>query len=102
MNRLRLYIPLPRSSNFFESQAFGKNLSPLYKQLGMLGHNGIDYVCISGTPVYAAHEGMVTYAGVDSSGGWGVVIRTNEAFDYENGLSYFKSIYWHLLPNIVC
>ena len=56
-----------------------------------------------GDPVYAAHDGIITYAGLDSSGGWGVVIKTHEQFlvyDKYNKPYYWKTIYWHLLPNI--
>lgn len=100
MKKLELIYPLTKQFIFI-TQYFGKNEVPLYKQLGMLGHNGLDWICPNNTPVYATHDGVITYAGMDSSGGWGVVIKTNEPFEY-NGLleSYYKTIYWHLTQNI--
>ena len=69
-----------------------------YKTLGLKDglHNGLDMVAFDGTPVYASHDGRVTFAGYDGSGGLGVVIRTNEPFEYGDGFTYFKTIYWHL------
>lgn len=66
----------------------------------MAGHNGIDLPCKSGDPVYAAHDGIITFTGQDGAGGWGVVIRTEELFEYRGELVHFKTVYWHLLPNI--
>lgn len=78
------------------NQKFGENANAFYKQLGLKGHNGIDFFAPDSTEVYAAHDGRVTFAGYDGSGGLGIVIRTEEEFDYLKGQSYFKSIYWHL------
>lgn len=50
--------------------------------------------------MYASHDGIITFAGEDGSAGWGVVIRTNETYDYKGESVYFKTIYWHLLPKI--
>jgi len=98
MKRLELFWPLKRP---FISQGFGENLVPLYKDIGMAGHNGLDLPCPVGEPVYASHDGIVSYAGVDSSEGYGVVIRTKEQFlDIDNKPHFWKTIYWHLLPRI--
>ncbi len=78
------------------NQAFGLNENPLYKKLGLKGHNGWDYYAPDGTKVKAAHDGEVTFSGEDNSGGLGIVIRTLEKFDYEDKQVYFKTIYWHL------
>lgn len=90
--KLELYLPVkPRHVN----QIFG--VDPVtYAKYGLKGHNGIDLQAYHGQPVYAAHDG-VCYPEVDNSGGNGVVIRTNQAYDYEGGLAYFKTIYWHLV-----
>ena len=81
------------------NQHFGENVIPLYKELGLKGHNGLDLGAIDGSPVYAAHDGIVTFTGEDGSGGLGVVIRTKDMFEYNGGNFLMKSIYWHLLPN---
>ena len=78
------------------TQHFGENAVPLYKQLGMLGHNGYDFYAPDGTPVMACHAGTVTYAGLDGSNGNLIVIKTDEPFDYLNGQAYYKTLYGHL------
>lgn len=96
MSKLELYYPTkPWRVNY----GFGVN-EAYYKQFGLKGHNGIDAFTLRGQPVYAAHDGEVTYSGVDDSEGYGVVMRTNEKLVYDGGGAYIKSIYWHLLPNI--
>ena len=78
------------------NQKFGENALPLYQQLGMKGHNGIDYHAPDGTPVLASHDGTVTYAGLDGSNGNLVVIMTDTTFEYGDGEAYFKTLYGHL------
>src|SRR3990167_6624757 len=107
MTELYLYKSL---HPFTISQGFGQNLSPLYVKWGLLGHNGLDcirgyikgkYFEIEGANVRAAHAGKVTYAGLDSTGGYGVVVQTTEQFLDKKGVPhYWKTIYWHLQPNI--
>ena len=95
MTKLQLIYPL--NLPFGITQNFGENQLELYKnELGLNGHNGIDMSAKNGTPVYATHDGEVTFAGMDGSAGLGVVIRTLEQFDYKDSKSYFKTIYWHL------
>ena len=65
------------------SQKFGENPS-IYAQFGLIGHNGLDWPCYTGTEVYASHDGIVETS-IDSASGLGVVIKGN-------GL---KTIYWH-------
>lgn len=93
---MKLQLSYPLNLPFHISQKFGENLNPLYVKLGMKGHNGYDLVAKDGTPVYAAHDGEVTYAGLDGSNGVLVVIKTNEQYDYQEGQSYFKTMYGHL------
>lgn len=66
------------------SQHFGENLVPLYAQLGLKGHNGLDIFAPDGAPVYAAHDGIVTFTGEDGSGGLTLVIRSNTWYDYDD------------------
>lgn len=95
MSKLQLSYPLDLP--FGVTQKFGENQLALYKDtLGLKGHNGMDMSAKNGTPVYATHDGEVTFAGEDGSGGLGVVIRTLEPHDYEGGTALIKSIYWHL------
>lgn len=94
--KLSLIYPVSKGTPI--SQRFGENLNPFYKELGLIGHNGVDFAFPMRSPVYATHDGKVVYAGMDGNEGYGVVIRTNETFEYKGEEVYFKSIYWHLLP----
>ena len=95
MSKLRLYYP---THPWSVGQAFG-NVMPIYTNLGLKGHNGLDCYAPDGVPVRAAHDGIVTFTGEDGSGGLGVVIRTDEQYDYGADKSYFKTISWHIKPN---
>jgi murein DD-endopeptidase MepM/ murein hydrolase activator NlpD len=97
MSKFELWYPIKAQT----TQHFGENLSPYYAQIGLNGHNGIDYSAYDGQPVRAAHDGVVTFSGYDGSGGLGIVIRTNEKYDFESGETNFKSIYWHLKTGTV-
>lgn len=96
MSRFELFYPV---KPWVVTQGFGLN-PQIYGQFGIKGHNGIDVVAYHGQPVYAAHDGMVVYAGMDGKEGVGVVLRTNEPVVYEGGTAHMKSIYWHLINNI--
>ena len=85
---MKLYYPVRKPVIW--NQRFGENATSVYKNLGLIGHNGIDFYALDGFPIYAAHDGVVTYTGHDGSGGLGVVLRGQE------GTEYFKTIYWHL------
>lgn len=92
--KLKLQYPL---KDIYTTQSFGKNATDLYASLGMKGHSGIDFRAEDGTPVYASHDGRVTYAGYDGAGGLTVVIRTEKEFDDVNGKpTFWKTIYCHL------
>lgn len=40
----------------------------VYEQFGMKGHNGIDFGCKEGTPIYAPHDGVIQEATFDADG----------------------------------
>lgn len=64
------------------------NPAKMYTDLGLKGHNGLDFSCPTGTPILACLDGVVEYGGQDSSGGIGIyIIHEKEKL---------KSIYWHL------
>ncbi len=83
---MKLYWPVKPWDG---GQPFGEK-NVIYTNMGLLGHNGVDEPCPTGTPVYAAHDGVVTFCGHDGSAGLGVVVRG------EGDLGPFKTIYWHL------
>lgn len=99
MKQLQLFYPLKPS---VVNQPFGTN-GQWYRDNGIdiIGHNGIDYRATHGQPVYATHDGEVVYAGMDSKEGYGIVLMTNEEFEYKDGEAHFNTKYWHLLPNFV-
>ena len=64
MTKLSLNYPLALPS--FISQGWG--LHPeYYNSIGLKAHNGIDFTCPEGTPIYAAHEGIVWFSGTDTT-----------------------------------
>lgn len=108
MKKLSLFYPvkprLPQDNGYIPhvlGQGFGLN-GEWYRKNGInvKGHTGIDMGAGHGEIVRAAHDGEVSYAGVDSMEGYGVVIRTLEPFEYEGQELYFKTIYWHLIKEI--
>ena len=58
-------ISYPLNLPFQISQKWGEN-PEYYSQLGMKGHNGVDFACPTGTPVYACHDGTIQFSGIDS------------------------------------
>lgn len=76
------------------NQRFGGN-PDTYKQFGLAGHNGDDLMTYHGQPVYASHDGLAFYE-IDGNQGHGVVIRSNDKYEYKGTEVFFKTIYWHL------
>lgn len=91
--RLKLTSPVKR---FRINQRFGENNNGYYAQLGLKGHNGLDLYAQDGDPIYASHDGIVTFSGEDGAGGLTIVIRTLEEFEYDGGKAYLKTIYCHM------
>jgi len=92
---MKLILQLP--TKFFKiNQKFGENANSFYIEQGLKGHNGLDLYAPDSTPIYASHNGRVTFTGYDGGGGLGIVIRTEEKFDYLESTSLFKTLYWHL------
>lgn len=97
MSQLKIYYPVKPSTI---NQPFGVN-GAYYESKGVniIGHNGIDFAATHAQPVYATHDG-VAYPEEDENQGFGVVLITNQPFDYVIGQVYFKTIYWHLINDI--
>jgi len=66
-----LHRPLPSGVGRV-TQWFGER-PDRYRSLGLAGHNGIDYSIPAGTPVLAAHEGIVTIG--EDPDGYGMFVR---------------------------
>lgn len=91
--KFELFYPVtPVSFN----QHFGGNAA-YYQANGVniIGHNGDDLMAFHGQPIYAAHDGVAYYE-QDDDAGEGVVVVSNDAFDYKGQQCHFKSIYWHM------
>lgn len=58
-------ISYPLNLPFQISQRWGEN-PEYYAQLGMKGHNGVDFAVQIGTPIYACHDGTIQFSGIDS------------------------------------
>lgn len=95
---MKLQLGYPVKTIHF-NQKFG-NKDGKYTNMGLGGHNGIDFFASHGTPIYASHDGFASYQ-VDSSGGHGVVVITDKEYEDVNGeSSYFKTIYWHMVDHL--
>lgn len=91
MRKFELYYPI---KPMFVNQPFG-NVLPVYTSMGLAGHNGIDFAAKHGQPVYAAHDG-IAYWENDGASGMGVVLCSEEIFDYNGTPAKMKTLYWHL------
>jgi murein DD-endopeptidase MepM/ murein hydrolase activator NlpD len=93
MDTLRQPIKNPNISQLFGKDFLWYNPAKgitewFYKDTyGMLGHPGLDYACPVGTPIYAAHAGVILYAGYDATNG-NLVQVWNETGNY-------KTLYGH-------
>ncbi len=68
---LSLHRPLAEGKGFV-TQWFGETAID-YSRFGLAGHNGLDYGASPGTPVRAAHRGLVTIG--DDPAGYGLFVR---------------------------
>lgn len=74
------------------TQGFGENKNEFYKQLGMLGHNGVDIGCPTGEKGYwyGTGRGTMLSIGVDYWGGIYCEVLTEE------DEHYYKHVFYHL------
>ena len=84
---LYMKISYPLNLPFHISQLWGEN-PDYYSKLGMNGHNGIDFAVPIGTPVYACHDGVIQFTGIDSVRSLTVCIDTNDGT--------LRTLYCHL------
>ena len=81
--------PLPAGS-YRVSSTFGMRLHPVLGYYRM--HNGVDFGCAKGTPIYASRSGQVTVAKYSSSAGYYVSINHGDGW---------TSVYMHMTNYIV-
>ncbi len=97
-SKFELFYPL---KPFVVSQKFGENAVNYKQLLGLVGHPGWDMVGSWGQNIYAAHDGFVASIEIDDRGGLGVVLVSNDAYDYNSQQVHFKTIYWHCLTGSI-
>lgn len=73
MNDYGLLLPIPAGTIYRLSQGFGEHPAD-YAVYGLAGHNGLDYAAQRGTPVLAAHAGVVA-RGNEGTRGYGRFIK---------------------------
>lgn len=82
------------------TQPFGTNWAKddLYKKMGMLGHNGLDYRAPLGTPCYAVADGWYEpeEEGINLPRGYGI----NGRLWIDDGAEKLEVIYGHLQKNV--
>lgn len=74
------------------TQPFGVNYVGFYKSFGLDGHNGVDFRAKNGFYLYAAHNGIVTFARQYEDGGRLPMKHVEITFFGEK----YKTIYLHL------
>ena len=87
--QIQLRLPL---EHIFVTQPWGFNFVDFYEKLGLKGHNGTDFRLRDGCPVYASHDGEITQAGDDGTGGIIVTIWNRDGY---------KTLYYHLKSVLV-
>jgi len=85
--KIKLTLPLKQIR---VTQLFGMNWVDFYQKMGLKGHTGIDFRTKRKCPVYASHDGKITWAGKDGTGGVSVQILTTN-----KGEGYY-TVYYHL------
>lgn len=76
---------------WFVGQRFGENAVPFYKQLGMMGHNGLDAGAYRGQQVFCGAEGKVFRIETEPERGLGVEIISKV------GNTFYRHAYWHFI-----
>ncbi len=81
-------VGLPVSGNFRYTSGFGFRNDP--KGAGRRMHSGVDFAASRGTPINAAADGVVTFAGWQS--GYGKLIKIRHAFGIETRYAHLSKI----------
>lgn len=97
---LTRYLTYPlKTFNAKLTQGYGQNLLA-YGGMGLNGHIGLDFAAPEGTPVYAAHDGIVFESWNDRTGkriGYGGRVKLR----YRNGSNGMETVYAHLSKTAV-
>lgn len=73
-------------------QGFGENLNPIYKACNMLGHDGYDFQCPTGTPIYFGGEKGIVYDTKWGEGGGNIlhIIEERDGKTYKHQYAHLK------------
>lgn len=96
---MKLKLSLP-TIPYGLAQPFGVN-GEYYRLNGIniAGHNGLDLRAFHGQPIYASHDGHAIYQDA-GTGGQGVVVITDQRYEYKDSETYFKTIFWHMCDHV--
>lgn len=78
----------PCALPFIISQRFGENHDYYYNNFKETGHNGWDFSVPVGTPIYATHDGTVSFCQVDNFLSMSISIHTTDEL--------YRTVYGHL------
>ncbi|MEX2644514.1 MAG: peptidoglycan DD-metalloendopeptidase family protein [Acetobacterales bacterium] len=70
------------------SSRFGKRHHPVLGYTRM--HRGLDFAAPTGTPIYAAGNGVIDYAG--RNGNYGIYVRIRHNSEYETAYAHMRSL----------
>lgn len=87
VNLRKSFLRSPLSFQARISSKFGVRIHPIKRTRGM--HNGVDYACAAGTPVYAIADGTVSFKGWDRGGG-GNTLKIKHAQSLMSGYLHLR------------
>lgn len=87
VNMRKSFLRSPLSFQARVSSKFGVRIHPIKRTRGM--HNGVDYACAAGTPVYAIADGTVSFKGWDRGGG-GNTLKISHAQSLQSGYLHLR------------
>jgi len=56
------------------------------------GHNGVDFLTVIGSPIYATAPGVITLAGGDAAEGYGLHVRMSHDSGYETRYGHLSRV----------
>ncbi len=90
---MKLFWPVRLEDGAIMGQKFGDHQLD-YSQFGLIGHNGIDFACPKGKPVYAVHDGWISEVTAKETG-YGLRITQwweEDGFEWDFTYGHFLSV----------
>ncbi len=79
------------NAEYYQKHIVDENGKPLIR-----AHNGIDFDLNDRKIGHFAHNGTIDQFYVDGMGGLGIVVVSDDEYDYQGLKAHMKTIYWHL------